>query len=233
MSGAQPDVIVAWPAFCDFPLWREQIVRCRDDYGRVLVVFTRNINARTDYSDWLRENFDGAEFFEAEVRGHDWRDSAVNTALARSTSDWVLFTEPDFIYSRPQYRLIDSKIEAVRAAGIPCETGRWHPCFLFANRRDINDTSLDFSAGEKGDHFSQFSHDLNGIVAVTDVSGEWYWHLRGLTEAHHKIDQGAEVEYKPEQFVEYLYKCLDAGMALPPKWEVQARGWLATQPSAR
>lgn len=211
----RPDLIVTWPAHCDYPLWRAQVERDREHWGTVFVVFS-NHHARRDMRAFVRSTFD-AEFLDAPlVGGEDWRDRAVNAALDRSKARSVLFTEQDFFYET--LPSLDTN------AGVRAGEGRWHPCFLYAARADIDRTSRDFGISEYGDHFARFGRELD--PQPLNLGDDWYWHMQGLSEGQYQLTTTGEVMFEPEQFARYLRLALDCGVMLDPEWQREAEDYL-------
>ena len=219
-----PDVIVAWPKAHDYPLWRRFIRDERHRFARVLVAFTeyQGHDLRTFVADDLRGI---ADCFDSE-NGRDWRDGAVNTALARSDASWVWFTEQDFFITDPD--AFWAQVARAEKYGIPLGfherggSGRIHPACLFVPRKVIDRTSRYFGQ-EPVDHFYKFGREIEPIAELPESCFE---HLQGTTQNHYLIGTPTEDEagiFRRDRFREYLRGCLAAGVQLDPVWEAQAR----------
>ena len=225
-----PDVIVAWPQNCDYPIWRRFITENRHRFARILVAFTPHDGP--DYRDFVRDALPFAECFDTS--GGEWRDTAVNAALDRSDADWVWFTEQDFFVYSPSFWDTLRDDRPLDAVGWKDETPRWHPSSLLIRRETIERTTRYFGP-EPVDHFYRFGRDLDavgrpwslemppfGLVAGTD-----WEHLQGLSQNHYLIDRGEDAGvFKRERFRRYLRECL-AVTPLDPRWEANAQKELA------
>lgn len=216
-----PDVIVSWPRTCDYPLWRRFLAANRRRFGNVYVVLTEH--AGRDISGFIRHAI-GDLAYVMEPGPGEWRDAAVNAALDLSTSQWVWFTEQDFLIHEPE-RFWDAvrSGERFEAVGWRDET-RWHPSCLFVRRAAIEATSRYFGP-EPVDHFVTFSRELRGVYDLeADLHrGLDFEHLQGLSENHRLIEAGIDAGvFRRDRFREYLRDCLAAGVELEPAWRATA-----------
>lgn len=96
----KPDIICAWPISFDYPLFREQVVKNRQHFNKVIIVFTHNSKVR-DYRDFLKAAHPDWTFCDTEhlQQKPNWYTNAIHEGLKASKSEWVLFLEQDFIYN--------------------------------------------------------------------------------------------------------------------------------------
>lgn len=219
----KPDVIVCWPRFADYPLWRKFIAGNRWRFDQVIVVFTRHDGR--DISSWVREHLRSATFVDSPPvpPGRDWRDVAVNAALDVSHSEWVWFTEQDFFITDEDFwRGIHTEAQTYNVIGWRDGNGRLHPSCLFVRRVFVDGTTRYFGTPPI-DHFWTFTHELMDVEDVSLI-GDGYEHMQGLTQNHALIDAGIdEGVFEREQFRRYLWLCLEAKVPLEPGWEAAAR----------
>ncbi len=229
-----PDVVVTWPASCDYPLWRRWLAQERSRFDRVIVAFS-SAPGLPDYRSHVRSVTSGVTFIDTRWDdGRDWRDAAVNAALNASDAEWVWFTEQDFLVRDPRFWSVsDAFGGCLRASAIGTMQGeaRWHPCCLFVRRSTINRTSCDFSVTDDGDHFARFGRELAEIGArVVDldywVEPTWYRHMQGLSHNHSLVERGEPVTFKPDEFADYLRACLTDTSDLCVEWGRTHTAWL-------
>src|SRR3990167_7252198 len=177
-----PDLVVCHPLHLDYPLWREMIKE--DDIT---------------FLDCL-----------PIVAGEDWRNKAVNMALSISNSEWVYFTEQDFIPVPEFWREVTDLMKRADVFG-KYEGNRLHPCCFFIKRELLNRTSKDFGAnGDKGyDHFALIQKWINSHNIICGVIfSQFGHHMNGLSQNLHMLQIGLEPNYQPERFKEYCKQCL-------------------------
>lgn len=208
------DVILSWPRNTDFPLFREFLHVNRSLFQKVIIVFTET-HQGDDYRDFLRYALaqDDITFVDIQPTppGRDWRDIAVNKALEYSTGEWVWFTEQDFT-GKP---ILFSEVEKIMFNGYADMVGaydskRLHPCCIFIRRELLNLTSRNFGiVPDKLDHFGVLQQELERINPTQNpLPKEWYTHMNGLTHNMNLIYHGQDPNYKPEEFKDYLTRCL-------------------------
>ena len=211
------DVIVSWPVSCDYPLWREYIDNNRKSFDKVIVSFTPGFGF--SYESFIRDNFE-AEYIDAEsISKRDWRDVAVNNALVVSTSDYVWFTEQDFIPKKEMWDFLVGKINLCDVAAA-YQGQRLHPCCIITSRYLINQTKRDFGViSGISDHFSRFQKDLENMKTKNLViPSDLYEHMNGLTSNFSLVSAGEQPNYEPDRFREYLAKCLECKVKMHPKF---------------
>lgn len=221
----RPDVIVAWPRNCDYPLWRYFIRTNRPRFNEVIVVFTETYQG-DDYRDFVREAMrdDYVHFVDGPLPGpnEDWRNLAVNAGLNHSyNANWIWFTEQDFVvygdtFWNEIYHKADVGFELIAIA----QEGRIHPASIFITRSALNKTRKDFGIVDgKGDHFYRFQKDVEKHVSrrclLVDEKAYEYKHYNGLSHNWTLINRGEKPNYKPEEFYHWLKICLELPADFP------------------
>lgn len=214
----KPDVIVSWPRNCDYPLWRHFIRTNRDKFGHVLVVFTET-NSGDDYKPFVQQAMetDAVTFLLApKPQGEqDWRDLAVNHALTYSNSDWVWFTEQDFVITEPNtfWYHVYERSKNFDVVAIAQQT-RIHPASIFMRRTALERTRRDFGIDPgRGDHFCKIQDDIQTLkiskCLFIDGQNGGYKHYNGLSHNWYLASTGQSPNYKVEEFTEWLEQCLN------------------------
>ena len=226
----KPDVIVSWPANCDYPLWRQFIRDERQRFGQVIVAFTRHDGLdMTDFVAAAMADEHPVLLDRRYVDAGDWRNDAVNAALAVSDAEWVWFTEQDFFITRPKafWANVEDWEAGVDAIGIEEPGGRrLHPACLFVRRSAVNATARYFGTVPV-DHFGAFTDELKTIYVLPAFL---YEHLQGLSQNHWLIDSGQEAgRFKMDRFDQYLRDCLKVSVPLDSDWAERSRSHLRAQ----
>jgi hypothetical protein len=208
------DLIISWPIGFDYPLWRKFVRKERSRFKRVIVVWTNNHNG-LDLHAQIEEKMkkDDISFMQAPQHSgdQDWRNVAVNHALGYSQSDWVWFTEQDFLPKEGFWEEVEERMLEVDIVSAYDQL-RMHPCCIFIKRSVLEKTSKDFSADPdaKWDHFGQLQLELMNweppLVAYK-ISDSHYYHMAGLTHNMWLHQNGHLIGYHPEEFRSYLKKC--------------------------
>lgn len=221
------DVIVTWPDSMDYPVFRQFLSRYRGKFNKILIPIMKTNRAKSyKYVDFLRkEAF--AEFNnevqieiieDFEVKG-DWRSSAINAALDRSTATWVWFTEQDFFILEPD-AFFNRVLEGSKKSDFIVfrDDLRYHPACMFVKRELIDKTKRDFGIVEgESDHFGKFVDEAISIMSVNPAKPEIialtqlnliktrdYYHMDGLTHNYHLVQDGTKENiYKPAEFFAY------------------------------
>ena len=212
-----PDIVVSWPRNCDYPLWRNFIRENRIRFGEVIVVFTET-NSGDNYKDFVRQamEVDDVIFIDSPTpgMGEDWRDVAVNTGLKYTSSDWVWFTEQDFVVTKDEvfWNEIYTRARQFPVVAI-AQSGRIHPACIFIRRDTLELTRMDFGIDPgKGDHFCKLQQDIEAMeishCLLVDEEVNGYWHYNGLSHNWHLVNNGQPPVYHPEEFTDWLKKCL-------------------------
>ena len=221
----RPDVVVAWPRHVEFPLWRAWLASNRLYLGRVMVAFIEQ-HLPEDWREYARREFDrigGVTTLDApRLDGQDWRDTAVNECLDKCESDWIWFTEPDFlIWDDPAFRKVVSALALLHGAIGFRERGddRWHPACMIVKRNVVDQTSRYFGA-DPVDHFWAFGKEVAEITPFGDLTDFLaqsllacpvdFTHIGGLSRNEQLVDNGSyeEVRY-PKEHARYLKMCLE------------------------
>ena len=219
----KPDVIVTNPYSLDYPYFTSLMERNRNKFGKIIIGFYN------DYRDWDYRSFIKMKIpYAVSVDvgtipdRQDWRNVAVNAALSKSTSKYVLFMEQDFVVKSELFWYM-APLVYYDVKGFPDQTDGWtkkdrlHPSFLMVRRNLVEKTSKNFSAyPDKGmDHFHTFTNELLEIrpkVKFFNIKRRPYNNLLNLTWKHyggvsHNMmlkREGKEITYKPEEFEQYL-----------------------------
>jgi hypothetical protein len=154
--------------------------------------------------------------------GDDWRNIAVNHALQYSKSEWVWFTEQDFL---PKGNFWEEVGKAVsndcKTIGI-LEGERLHPACLFIKREILNQTKHDFGIiPNVSDHFSRLAKDLDSLgIKPAILPPETYEHMNGLSNNFRQLLDGQEPNYKRDEFMKYLAETLKVKVSISDKYRL-------------
>lgn len=214
------DLIISWPLHLDYPLFRKMIKENRNFFNKVIVVFT-DMNVRDpNYKTYVQQAMteDKITFMDClpTEANEDWRNKAVNMALSISNSEWIYFTEQDFLPVPEFWREIGGLMARTDVFG-RFQKERLHPCCLFIKRELLNKTSKDFSAnGDKEyDHFGLIQKWLDKQDIIIGVIREKLGHhMNGLSQNLHLLQTGSEPNHAPPEFKQYVKDCLKED--LPP-----------------
>ena len=219
----RPDIVVAWPDNCDYPLWRKEIHDNRGKFENVIVVFTRTNKGR-NYSDFVRDQMldDGVTMIDSPMvmPGQDWRNVAVNAGLKHSRSEWIYFTEQDFYPTPLFYR----EMQKLAQDGFCCmavyQGERMHPCAIVMDRPLLEMLDLNFGiVPGVSDHFSIIQNQIDRLDAPTaHFSEKNYYHYNGLSHNWALVCSGEPAVYHPQEFVDHLTACIQSGVVIDPEW---------------
>ena len=219
----KPDVIVAWPRNCDYPLWRQYIHDNRARFNVVVVVFTET-NQGEDYREFIRAAMADDWILFADnpiVHGEDWRQVAVNHALLQSyNAPWVWFTEQDFMPGEGFWEMVDS-YESTGAKAIGVKQGdRLHPCCLFLHRDILNEIDKNFAANPPHyDHFGLIQQQLEERKEAIGIIDPKYWqHLNGLSHNMTLLYNGEMPNYEPDVMQKWLEDSAKVTVGLDPRF---------------
>ena len=233
------DLIICWPRNCDYPLWRWFIHEHRNFFGDIFVVFTET-NQGWDYREFVKRSMnelweDNITFLQSPKieAEQDWRDVAVNLALAKSKGNWVWFTEQDlFVTHQSFWLMIGRYMTEFDVIGYK-EGSRVHPANLWVKKEWINKSSKNFGIEkDRTDHFFKFynSMRLQGAkIHFIDYPNKYFYHMNGLSQSMTQIENGETVNYQPEDFLGYLEMCSMQENLDDHYKEVIARGIIALQ----
>lgn len=223
------DLIVCWPRNADYPLWRQQLRDDRDKFAKVIIIFTET-NMGENYRGFVREAMkdDDVIFIESPqlLPGQDWRNVAVNQALAISDAHWVFFTEQDFFWKSGFWDEVDVATRTIGMAYIGVMDGpRLHPCGLFVNKIALELTRKDFGIiPDKLDHFGMIAEDLeqalerNSLFTKRILDPKLWVHMAGLSHNLRLMSEGEKPNHSVNEFNDYLERCLS--VTVPLKEEV-------------
>lgn len=240
----RPDVIVAWPENCDYPLWRFQLQKYRARFDNVVIVFTK-AHSNHDYKSFVRDAMfrDHIIFIDSPdlASGEDWRDVATRAALLHSyNAPWIWFTEQDFLFESEYWEELEKLSVSCDAIGVKVGS-RIHPCSLLMKRETLNQTRKFFGiVPGKWDHFGLIQEDLERLAAQhpeltfyyhTDSpeNARLFKHFNGYSHNFRLISEGLAPNYKPEEFFDSLRKALNADIVRDEGWEKIAREALQKQ----
>lgn len=227
----RPDILTVWPCSFDYPEWRYQVMRDRDLFNKVIVIFTHNANLY-DFRSFLVQNHPDFTFVDTEPYKNTtdkWYDVAVNLGLKASSSPHVIFTEQDF-WCRDGF--MSSFLNKIGDLDFACleENERLHfGCFL-VKRHLVEQTMKYFytltTKGHRFDCFDLFTTELQALTQNFKTlqelgfkDGVDYHHMSGLTQNTYMTITGHEdqVNHKDE-FKAYAQRCLDYKIPQIPEW---------------
>ncbi|MFE4707347.1 hypothetical protein [Peribacillus simplex] len=241
----QIDLILLWPNNCDYPLWRQFIRDNRNRLNRVIIVFTET-NVLPKFQEFVQKNMMEDNVTFITNRDHsgneDWRDVATNEALKYSDSEWVWFTEQDFIINDSKFwqdvqqlATVEKSIAVFQDFGAPSGAlRRMHPCCWFLHKTILSQIKKDFSAKPpEYDHFGCIQKQLHEKGILTAVIPEnTYLHLNGLSHNWYLIQNGQKpIDYNPGQFKLWLTECLKVRVPLLDSWKNTAKRYLESNKS--
>lgn len=222
----RPSIVVSWPRSCDYPVFRWYMNKYGHYFNQIIIAFT-GLKTEHSYEEFLRgTGLKDVEpiFIDAPMDASDWRHVAVVEALKANKSDWVWFTEQDFLYQESFLQTIFNRENEDEVVGFVEE--RLHPACLLVSRSMLDKTSKDFSIQPNvADHFSKISIELFAKAKVIPlqnlglIEGVHWYHLAGLTHNYTlcRIDR-AETVYKPEEFLTYNYFARYAPVVQTPRF---------------
>jgi hypothetical protein len=221
----RPDLITCWPRGHDYPLWRAQVTQYAERFERIIIVFTSD-NLRHDTRNFVREALPFAIFTESD-NAH-WYDHALRSGLALSTAEWVLFTEEDFFCTEEFLDGVFERADAFDMIG-SIEAVRVEPSFCLIRRSTLDANDVGFQAGGGLDNFDAFTQAVREFARWTTPTAlglDGWHHMRGLSQNHYLAHYDLPIEYKPEEFANYLRSCLACHVPLDPEWTRDAEGYL-------
>jgi len=196
----KPDVVMVWPSGCDYPLCRWQLETYKSYFDRIII--TTYDHGQPDMREFLKQAMPKVIFKDAGVDSESWRERCTLLALSESRSEWVLFTEQDFMWKDDHFlHKVFEEAKTHDVIGIRQGT-RLHPAFLLVKKSVLNQTKKDFSVnGEGKDHFWNVSQELLKIGNFKDIRDmglyegtDWY-HFSSLTWNLFRIKDGDVLEF--------------------------------------
>lgn len=213
----KPNIIVAWPESCDYPLWRLFIHESRKRFDRVIVVFTKT-NTKPSFKEFVFKDLlkDDVTLIDSPIlnSGEDWRDVAVKAGLRFTIDgdDWVWFTEQDFEVKPGFFEYVENKqLDGINVIAA-YQGDRMHPCSIFITRALLSALNVDFGViPNQGDHFYMLQREIERHnIPVAKIPDMYFKHYNGLSSNFYLASQNQKPNYKPDEFCDYLMACLDA-----------------------
>lgn len=200
------------PTGFDYPIFRDNIYKLRQEVDEILICFTKHGNV--DLSGWIRTNMPAARFFD-EPQGdtsQDWRSRATNLMIDKANGDWILSLEQDFLITDYSHFFHTVK-KAMQDHDVVMfrEDQRYHPAFLLVKTDILKKTKRDFSVmGQGRDHFHQITKELKGLnakaISLQEIGlmpdTDWV-HLQGLTDNYY----APKPYFKLPEFHAYNDRC--------------------------
>lgn len=206
-------VHVTWPIHMDYPIWRYQMKKYKKFIQHGIVSLSDN-HETDNYSTEIKSLMGelGYPTFDPPVLkdSDDWRNKAIRSSLNAIQTEWVWFTEQDFIIRNERF------FELVEQASHDCDffayedQHRLHPACLFVKRELLEKTSRNFSPiVDKFDHFYTFTQELKEKAHRWGTLDDWgllpyedFYHMTGLTHNYRRIKEGLEPT-KKDEFITY------------------------------
>jgi molybdopterin-guanine dinucleotide biosynthesis protein A len=205
---AMIDVITVWPRAYDYPIYRNQIIKNRDLFNKIIISFTHN-DVNRDYRDFLKKVHPDFTYVDAN-NNDDWYDKAINKALDASQSEWVLFLEQDFFFTRT---LLEKVIRYSKIYDFIChqQGKRKHLAFFLVKRSLIEKTIKYFGLTQELDCFDLFTREITVLAKENYLTldrigncGIDFFHMNGLTHNYYlSISEKIKNITNPIVFKEY------------------------------
>lgn len=219
----KPDVIVTWPTNCDYPHWRKMVGERKSAFNKIIIA-RHEQPGYPDFTDFICTTLNGVvdhNFAVEVVSGADWRDQAINAALQFSDSEWIWFTEQDYMPSDYWFEKLEEGIFDDKEAVGFMDNGRMHPCSLLIKRSLLDRTSKDFAAAPPAyDHFGRIQMDLTSIsdkehnLLLINLESGWGNHFAGYSHNFRLVADGGLPNHRPDEFMSILWDSLRMGMPL-------------------
>lgn len=196
----RPDVVIVWPSGCDYPLCRWQLQEYKPFFDKVIIATYDH--GTPDFRPFLKQAMNKAIFVDSGIDNESWRERCTLSALGESKSEWVLFTEQDFMWKDEHflYKIFEAcqKHDVIGIRNGP----RLHPCFLLVKKSTLDKTHKDFSVNGHGkDHFWNVSQELlekGSFIDIRDLGlfegVDWY-HFSSLTWNLFRIKDGDVLDF--------------------------------------
>jgi molybdopterin-guanine dinucleotide biosynthesis protein A len=196
----KPDVMMVWPSGVDYPLCRWQLQAYRSFFDKVII--STYDHGMPDFRPFLKQVMKKTTFVDSGIDNDSWRERCTLSALGESESEWVLFTEQDFLWKAEHflYKIFaaakDHDVIGIR------QGERLHPCFLLVKKSTLDKTHKDFSVnGDGKDHFWNVSQELLKVGKFKDIRDlglfegvDWY-HFSSLTWNLFRIKDGDVMDF--------------------------------------
>lgn len=198
------DVISQYCVYNDYPIFRYNTQKHRDNFRKVILYPSRH-HGVIDLEGFSKKNFPQVTWVEPvpiDYGVEDWRQAETIPCLKQSDADWILFMEQDFFVKDwdKLYTMLAFNMKFYDAIGWWNETAfpYLHPCFFLIKRELFEKTQKDFSAHPEipgCDHFAMLTRDIEkagGKIRTFQQMGYKNWetafHLGGLTYPYQNFD---------------------------------------------
>lgn len=229
MNWKNADIVVVGPADIDYPLFRKFLHDVHYSFNKIYYVISTPVEHNTrllrNLKSFIEQDLWFAEILQVpDIDGKDdWRDISTNLALNKSTSEYVLFIEPDFLITPPTlYSIPTHDIIGYYETGA---TERIWPSFLCVKRSIIDKTSKIFYPTINYDHFDLFTEEClkctNDVFYLNEHNIE-FTHYSGVTqnltlcglEEYQSVPLGTS----DKSFITYLENSLNANVKIEKNW---------------
>lgn len=234
------DLLIQHSIYCVYPLWMKHLQKHRGRFQKV-ILYPSDHNREVSFKDYLYETIQETwvkdHTIDWTTPGIDWRQAETEPMLPLSDTEWIYFTEPDWIV-KDYVNFYDKVEEAMKDADVigwlnPTNFPYIHPSCFFIKREVLEKTQKDFRAHPEingCDHFAMITADvkkLGGkIVSLQDLGFNCdvspdadCFHLGGLTSNYIDGILNPSFEFhRPEIFAVYNYECRNLGLNLPEKF---------------
>ena len=226
MNAPTTDLIVTWPSNCDYPMWRRFLHYNRRRFENVVVAFM-DTHTGTNYIDFVISQMrnDRITFITpTALERSDWRDDALHKALKYCSSEWVWFTEQDFLITKREefWHDVYTYQKHIKTGAVGVYQGdRLHPCCLFIQRSILDSIKPDFGiVAGKLDHFGLVAQALGKRrVRIGKLDEATYFHYNGLSHNWRLVSEGQPPVYEAKRFITYLRRVVNSGIYLHPEFE--------------
>lgn len=234
MQKIKPDIICVWPIAFDYPLWRHVVTKNRHYFDKVIISFTYN-NLDRDFRQFLKNTH--PDFTLVDTGNNQspyWYHSAIIEALNNSHSDWILFSEQDFIYDDNFIKNLLEKtlINNLDFACLVEGSNRKHfGCFLIKKSLILQTTQF-FDQVMNLDCFDRFTIECSQLTKkwmtleeLGFVRGLNYDHLNGLTHNYYLFTQKIfNLITGKDKFIKYNKNSIEANIIQNPEWQEIMKG---------
>lgn len=226
----KPDVICVWPIAFDYPLFREQIVKNRKLFNKVIIVFTHNSLVR-DYRKFLKSTHPDWTFCDTEhlKQKPNWYTNAIHEGVKASRNKWILFLEQDFIYSDTFMPKFLKDIALYNFGGLQ-DAKRLHFGCMAIKRKLLSKTHGYFESFDTVMYrFDCFDFIMCELQLMTKLwanleklgfkQGVDFDHLSGLTQNYHILDiNKPELITGRKKLKEYNQQSINADVRTHKTW---------------
>ncbi len=190
------DQILQWCVFADYPIFRRNSARYRDQMNKIILYPSRH-HGKLDLEAFAKQALleTWVDPVAIDYAVEDWRQAETTPCLAHANSEWLWFTEQDFFVKDSEKFFADIE-KAMKHSDMigwwnPTHFPYVHPSCLFIKREMFEKTQKDFRAHPEidgCDHFAMLTVDVRkagGKITTLQDLGYENWkdafHLGGLT----------------------------------------------------